>query len=96
MEVVMRAQKKAHHSPVSAAAQSAGKTRPTRKSRAAAKRAKRPALQKAKDAIADVGGKAVKTVKTLAHKGEELVSKVFSGKKGKKSAGRKTASRGAK
>jgi hypothetical protein len=85
----MRAQNKAHHSPVGVA----GKTRPTRKSRAAAKRAQRPALQKAKDAIADVGGKAVKTVKTLAHKGEELVSKAFGGKKRKSQAGGKSPGR---
>ena len=87
----MQAQKKAHHSAVSAAARSAGKTRSTRKSRAATKRAKRPVLQKAKDAIADIGGKAVETVKSLAHKGEDLVSKVFAPKKRKSRAGGKAA-----
>ena len=76
----MQTQKKAHHSAVSAAARSAGKTRSACKSRAATKRAKRPVLQKAKDAIADIGGKAVETVKSLAHKGEDLVSKVFAPK----------------
>jgi hypothetical protein len=72
--------KAATHSPVKAAAEAAGKSRPTRKSKVAAKRAKRPALQKATDAVSEAGGKAVEAVKSLAHMGEDLVTKVFGGK----------------
>jgi hypothetical protein len=78
----MQANRKARHSAVkSAAAATAVKSRPTRKSKAAARKAARPTLVKARDAVTEAGGMAVEAVKSLAHKGEELVSKVLGGKK---------------
>ncbi|MDB5294844.1 MAG: hypothetical protein JWO31_827 [Phycisphaerales bacterium] len=68
------------HSPVKAATAAADFKPPTRKSKAAAVKAKRSNLSKATTAVSDMGTTAVEAVKSLAHEGAELVSKVFGGK----------------